>query len=730
MSESIIYRGNNGVEFSKELRADRVFYVGNNGIEYEYFKGQNPILIGDDGIEWDYDRENSFLIANNAVVAKIDKDEQGFFAAILSDGTEYNSNEKAFIEKSVQNVLTLLNSTGDDIIDYTIYGNFLQETKEEQSAKFTKTTDSSYTAAYTSSTLHDTLVFGAPSENLVNPATLEPLECHLWAPYILGKAWKISNLIFADKGYQVSMNVWVPEQPNIMPEPSETLPKTENGITFKKTENGISVSGKTISEDAMLTIYDSTDTLPSGVSADNTYTLSVAGLVHPTTVFSVGYYDAEGKYVSVESFLEDGSIEITPLSEWKGMKIVLEVFGTISETGEEANIELTLKQTAYRIRFDVGLVNPATNKTYSAYGGDTGNRYNQIYKKIPVGKTYKIAYFIPTKPFALNYFSIRSTTADINIDLSSLCIKDALNTDAWTYSAYNEGSGDRNMLPYPYKDTTKTVSGITYTDNGDGTITANGTGEGSGAYFWIRNHLNGFTLPKGIYTLSGGTANIAMYIGLYKNEVRLWQRNTKPGQSLTVDLTKEDYDGVNIFTFVGKDEVIDNETLHPMLELGSNESAEYLEYGKTKLTLKYAPGTSESAVQTQEYLLDSPLSGTQAIDPFTDTLYTYKYKDVIFDGSEEWTRQKENTFQVKCDIFRENIPNRDCIKSSNFKKSGSLGAIGTVTPYGEGYLRFHFDETKLSEPTAEEFCKYLSQHPECVRVLESVETTKISEQNN
>lgn len=730
MSESIIYRGNNGVEFSKELRADRVFYVGNNGIEYEYFKGQNPILIGDDGIEWDYDRENSFLIANNAVVAKIDKDEQGFFAAILSDGTEYNSNEKAFIEKSVQNVLTLLNSTGDDIIDYTIYGNFLQETKEEQSAKFTKTTDSSYTAAYTSSTLHDTLVFGAPSENLVNPATLEPLECHMWAPYILGKAWKTSNLIFADKGYQVSMNVWVPEQPNIMPEPSETLPKTENGITFKKTEGGISISGSAEGDGASLIIYDSADALPNGINASNTYTVSVSGLIEGVSL-EISSYDENGNLALVEK-LNSASInpiDITPQQTWKGMKIVLYAGSGVS-AGEETNIGLTLKQTAYRIRFDVGLVNPATNKAYSAYGGNTGNRYNQVYKKIPVGKTYKIAYFIPTKPFALNYFSIRSTTADINIDLSSLCIKDALNTDAWIYSAYNEGSGDRNLLPYPYKDTTKTVSGITYTDNGDGTITANGTGEGSGAYFWIRNHLNGFTLPKGIYTLSGGTANIAMYIGLYKNETRLWQRNTKPGQSLTVDLTKEDYDGVNIFTFVGKDKVIDNETLHPMLELGSNESAEYLEYGKTKLTLKYAPGTSESAVQTQEYLLDSPLSGAQAIDPFTDTLYTYKYKDVIFDGSEEWTRQKENTFQVKCDIFRENIPNRDCIKSSHFKKWGSLGTIGTVTPYGEGYLRFHFDETKLSEPTAEEFCKYLSQHPECVRVLESVETTKISEQNN
>jgi hypothetical protein len=32
-----------------------------------------------------------------------------------------------------------------------------------------------------------------------------------------------------------------------------------------------------------------------------------------------------------------------------------------------------------------------------------------------------------------------------------------------------------NILPYPYTDTTKTQAGITYTDNGDGTITVNGT---------------------------------------------------------------------------------------------------------------------------------------------------------------------------------------------------------------------------------------------------------------
>lgn len=32
-----------------------------------------------------------------------------------------------------------------------------------------------------------------------------------------------------------------------------------------------------------------------------------------------------------------------------------------------------------------------------------------------------------------------------------------------------------NMLPYPFSHTTKTVNGITFTDNGDGTITVNGT---------------------------------------------------------------------------------------------------------------------------------------------------------------------------------------------------------------------------------------------------------------
>lgn len=36
-------------------------------------------------------------------------------------------------------------------------------------------------------------------------------------------------------------------------------------------------------------------------------------------------------------------------------------------------------------------------------------------------------------------------------------------------------STGKNLIPYPYTETTKTVNGVTFTDNGDGTITVNGT---------------------------------------------------------------------------------------------------------------------------------------------------------------------------------------------------------------------------------------------------------------
>lgn len=45
----------------------------------------------------------------------------------------------------------------------------------------------------------------------------------------------------------------------------------------------------------------------------------------------------------------------------------------------------------------------------------------------------------------------------------------------------------KNILPYPFIDTTKTVNGITFTDNGDGTITVNGTATGYADFTLYKN---------------------------------------------------------------------------------------------------------------------------------------------------------------------------------------------------------------------------------------------------
>jgi hypothetical protein len=63
----------------------------------------------------------------------------------------------------------------------------------------------------------------------------------------------------------------------------------------------------------------------------------------------------------------------------------------------------------------------------------------------------------------------------------------------------------KNLIVYPYFHTTRTTNGITFTDNGDGSITANGTATAN-AYFHIvtiSNWDKAMPISAGTYTLSG-----------------------------------------------------------------------------------------------------------------------------------------------------------------------------------------------------------------------------------
>ena len=58
----------------------------------------------------------------------------------------------------------------------------------------------------------------------------------------------------------------------------------------------------------------------------------------------------------------------------------------------------------------------------------------------------------------------------------------------------------KNFLPYPYAQTTITTNGVTYTDNGDGSITMSGNSSSEGSGF---NYAFDLKLKKGSYIFSG-----------------------------------------------------------------------------------------------------------------------------------------------------------------------------------------------------------------------------------
>lgn len=126
------------------------------------------------------------------------------------------------------------------------------------------------------------------------------------------------------------------------------------------------------------------------------------------------------------------------------------------------------------------------------------------------------------------------------------------------------GVGDKtkNLIPYPYSDTTKTVSGVTFTDNGDGSITANGTATGDGASFATVFNSSGL-VGQGTYYLSGCPSNGGSKVSLQPKIDNEWDYSNYDfgsGKVITVQSKL-----TNIACVIAAGTTVDNLTFHPML---------------------------------------------------------------------------------------------------------------------------------------------------------------------
>lgn len=156
-----------------------------------------------------------------------------------------------------------------------------------------------------------------------------------------------------------------------------------------------------------------------------------------------------------------------------------------------------------------------------------------------------------------------------------------------------------NLIPYPYDYGTRVYRGITFTDNGDGTITTNGTATAYADYpLQLRtDSVTPFYLPSGTYTISGcpaggGTSTYRILVGITVNNA--WQTiaaDSGDGATFEYD-TSMGALGVVIAVYQGM--TVNNVTFKPILNAGST-ALPYTPY--------VAPGIEFSAIEESNILV-------------------------------------------------------------------------------------------------------------------------------
>lgn len=158
-------------------------------------------------------------------------------------------------------------------------------------------------------------------------------------------------------------------------------------------------------------------------------------------------------------------------------------------------------------------------------------------------------------------------------------------TEYEKYTVYGVGDKTKNLIPYPYANTTKTVNGVTFTDNGDGSITVNGTATAN-ATFYIKTTDKNFKPSSTTLYISGCPAGGSL--STYRMTVSAFKQTESDytyvvgasdiGNGALLNLTNKDYSQLELSINIFSGTTVNNLVFKPMLELG-NTATDYEPYG-------------------------------------------------------------------------------------------------------------------------------------------------------
>ena len=179
----------------------------------------------------------------------------------------------------------------------------------------------------------------------------------------------------------------------------------------------------------------------------------------------------------------------------------------------------------------------------------------------------------------VGYWYIRVKRRANNVEVSGT-IKPMLNmgTTATPFTPYVSDLSavslkkyGKNLLPYPYHSSSYSQNGLTYTDNGDGSITVNGTATASAMFFITGSSASRrLFLKAGTYTLSGNPAAFQLILYAYENtttNTAIANFSTTNSTPKTFTLTQDAYCLVYISSKTGLE--VNNVVVKPQLELNS-----------------------------------------------------------------------------------------------------------------------------------------------------------------
>ena len=176
-------------------------------------------------------------------------------------------------------------------------------------------------------------------------------------------------------------------------------------------------------------------------------------------------------------------------------------------------------------------------------------------------------------------------------------------------------SWQKNLIVYPYYETTHTEDGVTFTDNKDGTITANGTATAESNFrFSYQSAEDGmFLLRPGTYTLSGcpagGSSSKFLLLLTRLNDSgkwEIWKNESGNGNSFTC--TKDTLCCVLFRVYKGTK--VENLTVRPQLEAGSAATSWVMGNATGQVWVKTAPDgdVSMNAIKGKNEITINPVA--------------------------------------------------------------------------------------------------------------------------